>query len=264
MSCDKALLTQAYLDGELDPAGILATEAHLDSCAACRAQVAETRALREALRAVAARHAAPPGLDQRIRQALDAADASMPAAPRSGLRLRRFLAARRQWFAGAVSGAVVAAAVAVALVMLRPSDDTGHMIDDLAGAHIRSLMAQHLLDIGSSDQKTVIPWFKGRVDVSPPVVDLSAEGYDLSGGRADFVDGKRVAAIVYGHGDHIINLFVWPAYEGHPRGVARRDGYNLFMWSKSHLVFCAVSDDSVTDLKTFAHLVNTKAQLVDD
>jgi anti-sigma factor RsiW len=258
MACDKVLLTQAYLDGELDPAAALEIEAHLGACASCRQLIANVTELRDALRTVPRHHPLPPGLEARILIALDEADRA-----ENGKRslwpagLRRFLATRRQWLVGAMSGAALAAAVAIALVVLLPSEDDSRFVDNLADAHVRSLMAQHLLDVGSSDTKTVSPWFKGRVDVAPPVVDLTAQGFALEGGRADYVDGKRVAAIVYSHGSHVVNLFVWADYEEMSgASAAERDGYHLFMWPRHKLAFCAVSDMSVDELKTLAHAVN--------
>jgi anti-sigma factor RsiW len=197
----------------------------------------------------------PLGLEARILRALDGVESGERMS--WFVRMRRTLAERRQWLVGAMSGAALAAAVAVALIVLLPSEDDDRFVDNLADAHVRSLMAQHLLDIGSSDTKTVSPWFKGRVDVSPPVVDLTAEGFELVGGRADYVDGKRVAAIVYSRGTHVVNLFVWSDYEEmNGASSAERDGYTLFMWPKHKLAFCAVSDMSVDELKTLAHAVN--------
>lgn len=264
MACDKALLVQAYVDGELDPAAALEVESHLAACADCRALASATGLVRQALQSLPRRRTAPPGLERRILRALNDADAQSGAAPSLWARLNRFFAARRQWFAGAASGIAFAGAVAVAVVLALPSDDEDQVVDELASAHLRSLMAQHLLDVGSSDSQTVAPWFKGRVDVSPPVADLSAQGFELLGGRADYIDGKRVAAIVYSEGPHIINLFVWAAYEEEPSGVAERNGYHLLMWSAHGLVFCAVSDTSLSDLKKLSRLVTPSAQTTED
>src|SRR5262249_7192948 len=117
---------------------------------------------------------------------------------------------------------------------------------------------------GSSDAKTIAPWFKGRVDVSPPVIDLTAQGFELVGARADYVDGKRVAAIVYSHGTHVVNLFVWTSYDVDHPSSAERDGYTMFMWPKHKLAFCAISDMSVAELKTLAHAVNAGMDTVTD
>ena len=59
----------------------------------------------------------------------------------------------------------------------------------------------------TSDQHTVKPWLSARLDLSPVVKDFAAEGYPLVGGRLDYVDGHRAAAIVYRRDKHVINLF---------------------------------------------------------
>jgi len=257
MACDRTLLTQAYVDGELDSGAALEVEKHLPTCAECQALAAETGALTDSLRALPRRRAAPPGLEARILRALDDLEGRPTVTDGWVERLRRFVAARRQWLAGVASGLAVAAAVAAAVLISLPSSENDRVIEELASAHVRSLMAQHLLDIGSSDAHTVAPWFKGRVDVAPPVADLSAQGYELLGGRAEYIDGKRVAAIVYGRDAHYVNLFVWSDYDGdHPKGFVARDGYNLKMWSAHGLVFCAVSDDDSAHLQSLAKQIN--------
>jgi anti-sigma factor RsiW len=260
MTCDKALLTQAYVDGELDPGAALEIESHLAGCAECRALVVATGELSHSLRAVPRHRAAPPALESRILRALDEIDGRPAVAEGWARGLRRFVAGRRQWFSGAASGLAFAGVIALAVLVIQPSDDSDHVVDELAGAHVRSLMAQHLLDIGSSDRKTVSPWFEGRVDVAPPVADLSAQGYELLGGRAEFIDGKRVAAIVYSHGAHYINLFIWSDYEADTLpSTADRNGYHLVMWRAHGLEFCVVSDDKADDLQGMAKLVMAQA-----
>ncbi len=171
---------------------------------------------------------------------------------------------RRQWFSGAAAGLAFGGAVAVAVMMSLIPSENDQVIGELTDAHVRSLMAQHLLDIGSSDRQTVAPWFKGRVDVAPPVADLSGQGYELLGGRAEFIDGRRVAAVVYSRGAHYVNLFIWSDYDGErPSGTGARDGYNLVMWSARGLVFCAVSDDDTAHLQTLQKQVNAVTFAVD-
>jgi anti-sigma factor RsiW len=256
MACDKSLLAQAYLDGELDPPAVLEIEAHIAACAECQRLVAGITELRNALRTVPQHRPASPRLAARIAAALDVADGHAPARPGWGARLKDAILERRQWIAGAITGAAVAAAVAVAVVLLLPSEDHDMMMEQLANAHMRSLMPSHLVDLASADQKTVAPWFRHQVDEAPPVIDLHEQGFELAGGRTDVIGGRRVAVVVYRQGDHVVNLFDWADYEmDRPVGGAR-DGYNLWIWPQRHMAFCAVSDLGMTELRTLARGVN--------
>jgi anti-sigma factor RsiW len=48
-------------------------------------------------------------------------------------------------------------------------------------SHIRSLMADHLTDVASSDQHTVKPWFNGRLDFAPVEKDLTPQALSIRG-----------------------------------------------------------------------------------
>jgi anti-sigma factor RsiW len=114
--------------------------------------------------------------------------------------------------------------------------------------------------VASSDQHTVKPWFNGKLDFSPPVTDLTAQGYPLTGGRLDYLDNRPVAALVYRHRQHLINLYVWPAADDRDRDSAirnlSRQGYNLLQWKRAGMMFVAVSDLAATELAEFARLAS--------
>jgi anti-sigma factor RsiW len=127
---------------------------------------------------------------------------------------------------------------------------------ELIDAHVRSLQPGHLTDVQSTDQHTVKPWFDGKLDFIPPVGDFSAQGFPLLGGRLDVIEGRNVAALVYGRRKHLINLFVWP--EGKDPAVSgegSRQGYNWLSWRAGDMQFCLVSDVSLTDLRELQQLV---------
>jgi anti-sigma factor RsiW len=194
-------LVHALLDGELDAGQARGLEAHLDGCPRCSVQFAAFRDLRQAIAAVDLRLAAPAALRQRIEKALPA-----PVAWRQPVKREPN---RRGFLTGFAFGtALSAAAAATVLVSVFRSDQDQRMLGDIVSAHQRSLHGEHLTDVLSSDQHTVKPWFNGRVDVAPPVVDLTAKGFALLGGRLDYVEGKPAAAIVYRRRTHVINLFV--------------------------------------------------------
>jgi anti-sigma factor RsiW len=113
-----------------------------------------------------------------------------------------------------------------------------------------------LLDVVSTDQHTVKPWFNGRLDFSPAVIDLTAEGFPLIGGRLDYVANRPVAAIVYRRNRHVINLYTWPT-NGSDSEPAMTDhnGYHVLKWDRNGMTCVAVSDVNEQELRQFAGLL---------
>lgn len=246
MTCEQSLLVQAYLDGELDAADALEAEQHLESCAECQAMAADHAEMKAAM-AGATYHRANAALRNRISAALDAETRSdVVTEIRSTRRKPGF------WL-GAGSGAGgMAIAAALAFLLFLPANP---LVNDLATAHLRSLMPDHLIDVASSDHHTVKPWFAGHADVSPPAEDFKTEGFTLVGGRADYVHGERAAVVVYRHDAHIINLFAWADRNANLPGTRSRDGYRMIFWKQNDLDLAAVSDVDPAELDQFVALV---------
>ena len=243
---DHLLLLQGLLDGELDAANALACEAHLKTCAGCAAEFRRLQAVHALLAAPGVAHAAPEGLRSRIVATVEAeaevgtrAPAARPPARRGG-----------GWLAGVGAGAIAAA---LALFVIGPQLALSGVEDQVVASHVRSLLASHLIDVQTSNQHVVKPWFNGKIDFAPPVVDLTDAGYPLVGGRLDYIKGRVTAALVYRRRLHTINLFAWPASGVGPVGglSARRDGYSLVEWRQGGLEFWAVSDVDPADLRGF-------------
>ena len=245
MDCVEAKdLVHFYIDQELDLLRVVDVDKHLQSCAACRELYDRQRALRSTLRRDASYHRAPPELCERLRFALrgQASETARPSARWPG-----------RWNAGLAVAAAVVLSVSVALYIVLPAPQD-RLADDVVSSHVRSLMVNHLSDVASSDQHTVKPWFNGKLDYSPPVDDLTAQGFPLIGGRLDYVDGRPVAALVYRHRLHVINLFVWPSEnsrEQKPHALSQQ-GYNLLRWAHGGMEFWAVSDLNEAELTQFA------------
>jgi anti-sigma factor RsiW len=233
---DKELLLHALADGELDAGNTLALEAHVATCAGCAADLAAIREVKARLAATPAGYQAPASLLARLDAAIEAETAPPP---------RRRLAPAT-WV---MSGAMGALAASLALVVLLPSGAS--LQSQLVDAQARSLEAQHLVDVQTSDRHTVKPWFNGKVDFAPPVVDLAPQGFPLVGGRLDRVDGRRVAALVFHHGAHVINLFAWPGDAPAAATLEHREGYSLVRWGRGGLTFWAVSDVDSGSLMAF-------------
>ena len=254
---------QAYFDGELDAVAAAAYESHLARCAPCHAALEELRELRTALRTELPYERAPAALAARIGAALDreavptavraGADAAANAdAPRMSAGVRRAPRTGRAFWSGLAAGAggaVLAAAAAFLLVAPRTV-----LIDELVDAHMRSLLPAHLVDVESTDRHTVKPWFAGHVDVSPAVYDFSAQGYRLIGGRADYFQHQRAAALVYQHGAHLINVFSWTG-EGPLLKDSTRNGYRVAFWKEGNLHYGAVSDTGWAELLKLEELI---------
>jgi len=235
-----------YLDGELATSDAVELEAHLAGCATCTRFRDDRLALRKAIAARMPRLEAPELLRGRVRAALREA-----AAPARARRPAPVLAWR--WLAVAASLAVVAAG-SWRLAVVRTT--SSNLADEVLASHVRSLMPGHLSDVVSSDQHTVKPWFDGKLDFSPPVHDFSGRGYPLLGGRLDYLDGRPVAALVYGRRRHVINVFLWP--EDGPEGTARpvvRRGYYILHWATPDLAYWVTSDLGLSELTDFAGLL---------
>jgi anti-sigma factor RsiW len=235
---DQELLLHALVDNELDAGNAASLEAHVAGCAACAEELAAIREVKARLAAAPLAYEAPASLHARLDAALAEATAPPPR--------RNRIPASATWV---MSGAVGALAASLALFAMLPSGMSveGQLVD----AQARSLEAQHLVDVQTSDRHTVKPWFNGKVDFAPPVVDLAPQGYPLVGGRLDRVDGRRAAALVFHRRAHIINLFIWPGDAPAAPALERKDGYSLVRWGHGGLVYWAVSDVDPGDLMGF-------------
>jgi anti-sigma factor RsiW len=240
MTCDEAeVMLHALIDDELDAGHAREVETHAAGCARC---AGTTRVLSRSAAGLAWRQPAPIQRTARCGGSIDRAVPS-PAATD-----------RRTLLKGFALGSLLSAAAAasVTLVVLREDRDE-RILSEAISAHLRSLQADHLTDVLSTDQHTVKPWFNGRTDLAPPVIDLTAQGFTLIGGRLDFIDGKSVAVIVYRRRVHVINLFVTQGV-GSSLQAPRMEtvqGFNILRWTDQGLNMLAVSDINREELEEF-------------
>jgi anti-sigma factor RsiW len=249
-------LIHGYLDGELDLVSALRLEAHLKGCPTCAQAYENNKTLSHTLKSGPFYFRASDGLEQRIRAALVE---SNPAASRPTASTREATARKlsRSWaFLSAAASLAVVALIALRFVPWPQNLSPNQLLaQEVLASHVRSLMASHLTDVPSSDRHTVKPWFDGKLDFSPPVEDLSAQGFPLVGGRLDYLAERPVAALVYQRRKHFINLFIWPSTERSAQKAVMRQGYNLIHWAHSGMTYWAASDLNYKELGEFARLV---------
>ncbi len=260
---EMGLLIQADLDGELTPAETARAEAHLQHCPACAYLQTQLVALGGRIRREVTPFQPPDALLDAVRSRL-AALTPQPAIVEPAIIEPVSVVAndnRVGWWRrmGRVAplGSGFALVACLTLVMLMPG--TGGLADAVVSDHIRALQPGHLVDVVSTDQHTVKPWFDGRLDFAPPVKDFKAAGFPLQGGRLDYLDGRQAAALIYQRGRHVIDLFVWPE-AGHPGAgptAGSLHGYNYIRWHAAGMAFWAVSDLEADQLGDFARLMRT-------
>jgi len=240
-----APLVSVALDGELGWFRRWRMARHLKVCPSCAAKLEGLQAMQAAIRTT---YRAPPGLAQRIGNMLPREDVMPLARPRPGLAP----------LAGAgLAGALAGAALTLLVVWGPVRQGNADLTEAVLDSHIQSLVTDHLTDVLTSDQHTVKPWLSARLDVSPPVLDLGTEGFELIGGRVSYFGGLRRAAVVYRRGQHVIDLFAWGA-PGAPDAKFRREtrqGYNLIFWRQDGIEYAAVSDVEMDQLAKFTGLV---------
>jgi anti-sigma factor RsiW len=244
MNCEEAeVLLHALIDGELDAGHARDVEAHIAGCPRCAAALSDYREMSKAMASADVRYTAPPELRQRIEAALPQPQAQVVQMPSRRSVLRGF----------AMGSAVSAIAATGLLAIVVRNDDMERIQSEVVSAHLRSLQAGHLIDVVSTDQHTVKPWFNGKLDVSPPVIDLTAQGFTLIGGRLDYVDARAIGAVVYRRRQHVINLFVAQTASTERRAakIEMVQGFNIRHWSDHGLNYWAVSDLAKDELAEF-------------
>jgi anti-sigma factor RsiW len=251
MNCEQTInLLDAYLDNELDPASYATVAAHLTTCPGCAGLQQQRQQLGNALRNPALYHKAPASLRAQLQQQLKTVQAK-----------RRFTMPIG-WMSIAASWAVVAVLTwSVALYQIEQQAQNTQTSEVFA-SHVRSLLVDHAVDIASSDQHNVKPWFNGRVDYSPTVPDLSSQGFTLLGGRLDYVDNKTVPVLIYQRRQHLINVFMRAKVPTSATTATNADyhtatqqGYNLIQWQVNGVDYWAVSDLNIKELEEFSRLL---------
>jgi len=244
---EAAKLLGPYQDGELDLATCLKLEEHLADCPSCRQKLAGEKELVDFIHAETPRFKASPFLQTRLQARLrETAQPQQKGGWSLPFAFPQF----------ALLATVLTVAFISCLVVWSLSPSSSSLARDAVADHVRSLQVNHLVDVASTDQHTVKPWFAGKLDYSPQVVDLGPSGFPLIGGRLDVLDHRNVAAIIYQRRKHYINLFIWPSGgDGLHDRLSNQDGYHVIGWSKSGMNYLAVSELGEKELRDFVQMI---------
>jgi anti-sigma factor RsiW len=241
MNCEQSnSRLPAYFDGELDVTHSLDVEGHLRECAECSCSYDNLKTLRNSLRRDSLRFQPSAGFERRVKSAVRS---------KAGKRAQGF---QWRWLIPVLSAAMVLIVFGGYLLTRSKSEDL--VAGEIVSSHVRSLMTSgHLIDVPSEDPHTVKPWFDGKLDFSPPVKDLTTQGFALIGGRLDYIANRPVASLIYQRRKHQINVFIWPSAGSDTKPIAEvRQGYNLIHWTKSGMTFWAISDLNLPELQQLA------------
>jgi anti-sigma factor RsiW len=223
-----------YVDGEIAADTAATIREHLRACFACRQRVAERETVGRVVRSLPY-YQAPARLRTHLSTQL----------------WRTHLTRHLLTWAAAAAVFVVSVGGLISLVRSAATGDE-RTVSEVVDGHVRSLMAEHLFDVRSTDQHTVKPWFLGKIDFSPPVVDLASAGFPLVGGRVDYLSGRPVAALVYQRRLHTINLFISPAAsDSRNVGEWTLRGFHVRHWVRDRMSLWAVSDLNDAELSEF-------------
>ncbi|MBV9642674.1 MAG: anti-sigma factor [Verrucomicrobia bacterium] len=253
MNCEECHdYIDAYIDNELDVSATVLVEQHLRDCIRCQQLLDARKTVVTLINDSQVRFEVPDSLLGKVQSVIPAS--------RSRLKQRSSSRLAVPWFSVPLA---LAATITIMLGLVYTNQrgmfdrsSAKVLAQEVISSHVRSLLGTHLLDVPSTDQHTVKPWFNGKLKFSPPVHDFVNEGFRLIGGRLDYFNGREVAAVVYQRRQHVINLFIWPADPSHNTAATAftKDGYNVSHWARDGFEFWAVSDLNGAELSTFADL----------
>jgi anti-sigma factor RsiW len=245
-------LLDGYLDRELDRDDVIVVKRHLESCGECSRAFTARSSMTAAIKKYAAYHPATAALANRIRAQVAQRTAERAPQPRE----RRFkIPDWTRWLPLGAAFATIMLATTLVTLQLAAVPDDDRIVSQLLSGHSRAIVTGHEIDVASSDQHTVKPWLSSKLDFSPAVVDLSPSGFPLRGGRLDYVNNRPVAVLVYGHAQHLVDLFIWPedaAADARIGHTFSKRGVNVVHWTAAGMTYWAVSDITKTDLESFA------------
>ena len=243
MNCSQELIA-GLVDEELDLHTKMKLDRHLAVCRDCAEEYSKILEQQAAIRLLMPHYDAPAHLQESVRDALKGIASEKPKIGGRG----------EPWRLLAIAASLfLMCSLAWNFSQVRNRTPENEIVaESILSSHVRSLIGTHLLDVVSTDQHTVKPWFNGRLDFSPVVKDFAQQGFPLVGGRIEYLSGRPGAALVYQRRKHIINLFTWPSVASDTKESRfSRNGYNELHWTDTSMSYWAVSDLGLAELQAF-------------
>ena len=255
-------LIQRYFDGELDVTLCLQLEEHLAICKSCSQSLANLRSLHQTFSSETLYYSAPPSLEIRLSQIAKQGGVEENDKKRGGATV--WLTALRSLLRPAFSLPMIAIVILASLLFWRwnpgVSPSTNLLAQEALDNHLRALATNHLVDVTSSNQHTVKPWFAGKLDFTPPVENFEGQGFLLLGGNLEYLNGRSVAGLTYKHLKHLIHLSIWTTSKANSGSLREtRQGFHLNHWVQNRMEFWLVSDMNATDLEGFGSIYRARA-----
>jgi anti-sigma factor RsiW len=234
----------AYLDGELPAAEACALGEHIKGCTACAAESLNRVQQKRALHTAGQRFIPDPAFRARIQQSI---------APRRPARWNRL------WFPALATAAVLLVAAVFPLTINRGRRGEQQLLSEVADLHVATLASSNPVDVVSTSQHTVKPWFAGKIPFTFNLPELQDSPFTLVGGKVSYLNQSPGAELIFRVRQHQISVFI---FQEQALGNARSDdavqtavSFNVRSWSHNGLRYFVISDVSPQDLDKLSGLI---------
>lgn len=241
---------EAYADSELSPERWREFDAHMRKCASCAANVAERMQFKSAVKLAGRRYIG----SAELRRAVEAQ--IMPRA--------------RKWRAAWIPATAMAALAAVLLfaavwVMNRETSSTPTVTSEVVDLHVAALASANPVDVISTDEHTVKPWFEGKLPFEVNVPDLAGTPFTLIGGRIAYLEQAPGAVLLVQFRKHRISVFIFQERAEWKRldissKMLHRSSMTIDSWSEGGLRYFIVSGTGEDTIRQLEGLLRKAAQ----
>jgi anti-sigma factor RsiW len=216
---------EMYVDGELASAHETEVARHLRSCPECTSFAAGAIHLKRGVSSAGRRFKPSTEFREQIASSLG---------PRKRFQFNRAL----QWSFAAV---VLVAISLGTMTLLRRNTDTDRQIADI---HLNTISSLNPVDVISTDQHTVKPWFQGKVPFTFNVPDLANSPFTLVGGRVAYVNGSPTALLLFQYKLHKISVLIGPQSSLGSSEQSRQlpNGFHVVRAQKDGRTFVTIGD----------------------